>query len=564
MSDLLRRDHPRSFRSAALMFGAEQYVAFSSLHLTVRSGAPAFSEIYGDFWRYHDLSHAEWAKFESDSSVNEDFESPCRPLALHGAAQAEAAMKQALAAPAAAGGEQQGGKHDGKVEASKAILPYHLTSPTSHSLHTPSHKQTAPVLNNVATPMMFASPEFNGAMTSIAASEGTLVASDGPFAALHTLVDVAGGRGHLLFETLAQHRGVSTGILFDLPRVFADDQATSEVHKRAETLARARRSSSAGCRPTAAGQRGKGEEPALAQGVAQSLAPKGGAVMAIALAGPTGSSSSSSSIISEASGAKHECGRVVVRSGSFFEPETIPRAHAAAATTLRGKVQRALGRLQSPEGKFAIKKVAEAAAEGARAAVGSMGAAEAGKKGKAAAAEATRIAAEDGLVVRGDGAIVVEHNAAYTMMQILHDWNDEQSVDILKSLRPAMLWTPSPDAFSKDICCGSNPDGSPAQCDGMMVPLAHGGEVKVACPKVEGEFSARLLIVDRILSKKGTLISTQGSNFADCLMMNNFNDAKERHVDDMARLAEKSGFRMLRVLPTRSMYGVVVSEPVQS
>jgi hypothetical protein len=561
MSNLLRSDHSHSFRGAALMFGGEQYVALSSLHLTVRSGQPAFSEIYGDFWRYHDLSEAEWARFAGDPRLSEappavapGTDAPAGtctsfvPAGLKEAAQLTAQLQQQrhIAATAAASAAGAAAPAPAPPNADTTVLPYQLGAP-ARAAGAPA----PPRLNNVRSPVMFAAPEFNAGMTSIAASEGVLVAQDGAFADVDTVVDVAGGRGHLLFEVLTQHPAVSTGIVFDLPRVYADERARSDMSARARALTLRRLAPRT---DAASGAAEFGQDrcvwdaatrsPAAVTAAASALATRGETVATHtpATAAPAWAQTKLSELSparAHAPAAAPTCAEVYVRSGSFFEPETIPRAHAAAAGAVRRRVAAALRALHAAGVDITRPLPVAAAATPAS-----------GESAHARAAAAVA-ASVPGVSLRPDGALAVAHTAAYMMMQILHDWNDKQSVEIVSNLRSAMAAAPTAEALAAEACGGT---------DSLDVSLADGRIARAPCPRLAPTFVSRLFIVDRILQRHGNLIGTQGSNFADCLMMNNFDDAREREVADMARILEQSSLTLARVTPTRSMYSIVEAE----
>jgi hypothetical protein len=96
----------------------------------------------------------------------------------------------------------------------------------------------------------------------------------------------------------------------------------------------------------------------------------------------------------------------------------------------------------------------------------------------------------------------------YTMSQILHDWNDESCLRILRNCRAAM----SPDA--------------------------------------------RLLVIERVLDDAPG--RTIPMNFlADMHMMMLFPGAKERTPHEFARLFAQAGFAAPRIIPTRSAYCLI-------
>ncbi|KAJ3081982.1 hypothetical protein HK102_001989 [Quaeritorhiza haematococci] len=99
--------------------------------------------------------------------------------------------------------------------------------------------------------------------------------------------------------------------------------------------------------------------------------------------------------------------------------------------------------------------------------------------------------------------------SAYILRQILHDWTDEQSISILKTVRASA--SPSSTLLVIDIC---------------MDKLFHPAQI-----------------------------------FADLHMLNMFG-AKERSVEEMRGLFEKSGWRMEKVWTGRTTHAVYVGRPV--
>jgi hypothetical protein len=65
---------------------------------------------------------------------------------------------------------------------------------------------------------------FNRAMTSFSTAEGMAVLAAYDFSSINTLMDVAGGQGHLLTTVLQANPGMK-GILFDLPKVIEPARA---------------------------------------------------------------------------------------------------------------------------------------------------------------------------------------------------------------------------------------------------------------------------------------------------------------------------------------------------
>jgi hypothetical protein len=563
-SDLLRESHQRSFKAAALMMGGEQYVALSSLHLSVQSGSPAFKEVYGDFWAYHDDAGREWKALEARGATEGrwgvSFEghkpghAACVPFVPRGALAAEQASRQALAGSQAALAQAEDNNNDNTAASAAAAAvktyPYQLREPAEGLLASPLLDdqqptpaalvaQAAPRLNNVRSPAMFAAAEFNRGMTALAGAGARQVALDGDFGRFDAVVDVAGGRGQLLEAVLALHPQVATGVLFDLPYVY-DAEATAEVARGLKRVLAVRQ----GYLPAllAAEEQGKATEtaaltlPPVSEQLCglSAVAPPQGGVMTVSNHGPAAAAAAQQHAQLQcsrrprtkegysagyvAAGAASLCPSFSVRTGSFFEPQTVPKAHEWARAALAHKLRQG------------VASLANGHAEGVA------------------------------VVETGAGpALKLRHSAAYVMMQILHDWDDGDSKRILASLRTAMLAEPT--IKDRDLCCGGA-----AGCDGIEVDVCGddgntAGTRKVACPKTVVEYESKLLIVDRMLTK-GNMVETQGSNFADLLMMNNF-DAKERYIKGMKKILEESGFRLLRVLPSRSMYAIVEAEPVK-
>lgn len=98
---------------------------------------------------------------------------------------------------------------------------------------------------------------------------------------------------------------------------------------------------------------------------------------------------------------------------------------------------------------------------------------------------------------------------AYMMKHIIHDWDDESSIRILKNIRSAM-----------------------------------------------GE-SGKVLIVEMVVPEGN---EPHPSKALDVLMLV-MEGGKERTKDEYGKLLEASGFRLTRVIPTKSPYSVVEGEP---
>lgn len=506
MSDLLRFDHPRTVKGGVEMMGGEQYVALSSLHLTVRSGHPAFSEVYGDFWEYQQLAQREWKAFENNPAFSESPTVACVPFHPRGMEEAKKITQK-----------------DASSGLMTPVLPYQL-SPGQVFAPGSAYSPDRPRLNNVRVPSMFAFTEFNEGMTALASSAVTVVAQELTLTGVDTVVDIAGGHGHLLREILRSHDHISTGVLFDIPSVFDAPEAREGVRRRMED-ALVRRQADTQCAPTTCPLPPSfmsfapyTQNQALGQNQLSAYKcpaeeGKSGAAMEVigSVMKAIGAGSGTAAELIEAEKDAHSlCPSVHVTTGSFFEPETIPKAHEFALPILQHKY---------------LQRVRRAVATGEEV-----------------------------------DSSPIRHSSVYVMMQILHDWSDEESMSILTNLHGAMTAVPTlPPSFC--CACGGG-DCSATTMEMCGEKSSHGSAVKVPCGPTGVGFSSKLYIVDRVLQEQSTFINSQGSNFADILMMNNFNDAKERYVADMKRILEKTGFRLLRVLPSRSMHSIVEAEPI--
>ena len=425
MSNLLRWDHPRTVKAGIEMMGGEQYVAFSSLYLSVRSGQPAFSEIYGNFWDYHEAAQKEWDIFQYTPFADKPT-TGCVPFIPQGAKDAKAVT---LA------------DRDGKRT---PTFPFQLPpnqsfSVTEQGVEVPDK----PRLNNVRVPMMFAADEFNQGMTAMASSAVSVVASELPFEGVDTVVDIAGGHGHLLREILRTKPHISTGILFDIPSVLRDPQVQDLISNKMLAMQK-RRIETYPCSWSTCPVPGNlfSIRPDVKQPQSRlsayecprvkEIESSPGAVILRKMSDLSGSISNvisdsmvtiSSLIHGDGGDGKGEmqlhkgrnlaqemaeaerdaeslCPTVHVTEGSFFTPETIPRAHHYGLPALQHK--------------YLMKVRREAMEKGL----------------------------DSGSALVKSGAVEnirTKHTSAYVMMQILHDWSDEDSMTILKNLRLAML-----------------------------------------------------------------------------------------------------------------------------
>ena len=106
------------------------------------------------------------------------------------------------------------------------------------------------------------------------------------------------------------------------------------------------------------------------------------------------------------------------------------------------------------------------------------------------------------------------------MTQILHDWSDDESVEILRNVRAAMP-----------------PNGG------------------------------RLLVVERVLQDRATLIKSLGNAQTDIVMLATFgtpdpHGARERTKKEWAALYKRAGFELTEVMQLRSPQSMIVGHPV--
>lgn len=110
---------------------------------------------------------------------------------------------------------------------------------------------------------------------------------------------------------------------------------------------------------------------------------------------------------------------------------------------------------------------------------------------------------------------------AYMMKHIIHDWDDQHSIKILKNIRAAMK--------------ESGKEG--------------GNEI--------GNEDRKVLIIEMVVPEGN---EPSSSKFMD-LQMLVMETGKERTADEYGRLLEASGFRLARIIPTRSPYSIIEGEP---
>jgi len=506
-----------------------------------------------------------------------------------------------------------------------------------------------PRSNNVAEPLFFASQEFNDGMTSIATSSSSYIASDGYFGDTNTLVDIAGGRGLLLTEVLRKHSGISTGILFDMEYVYKSPEAWASIVQSVHRVQRlrelrdacgwagnipAQRRALLAMPPGAlrSGLRGSfvipppvevSPFPKLSLSEAAKKLAQAGNLAAFwsevhhfrgvrmpyrynlwSQLGETVGHKTLATLQASKGSIRHTarkwlgkyislgkgdawteqleplgpdavsdewnwvvdgrgseylqrismktqenvhstrplCPSIHVTTGSFFEPKSIPRGHYFSESALRAQLREKL------------------------------------------------FAAND----NPDGPVKLRHHSTYMMMQILHDWSDKDSIEILKKLRIAMLQTPNIDP--QILCCPEQGEdlglykedfsglhlsatgetrvadqghkhevgGSAPRCSHVIgFDRKTGKRKSVKCPsKIEIDFTSTLYVIDRIQDLGATLVNSKGVGLADLLMMNNFDNAKERYAEDMERVLREAGFTLKQIIPTRSQYGIVEAIPL--
>jgi hypothetical protein len=122
----------------------------------------------------------------------------------------------------------------------------------------------------------------------------------------------------------------------------------------------------------------------------------------------------------------------------------------------------------------------------------------------------TRLTTEGGDFFRGS----LPRCDAYILMEVLHDWTDQQSQQILQQIRNA-----APDV-------------------------------------------AKLLVVETVLPDESAWTANKGKHFGNHLDINMLvlTGGRERTSDEFARLFVESGWRLSRVIPTASPYSIVEAE----
>eukprot|EP00742_Colponemidia_sp_Colp-10_P016298 GILJ01018661.1.p1 GENE.GILJ01018661.1~~GILJ01018661.1.p1 ORF type:complete len:354 (+),score=34.19 GILJ01018661.1:152-1063(+) len=100
----------------------------------------------------------------------------------------------------------------------------------------------------------------------------------------------------------------------------------------------------------------------------------------------------------------------------------------------------------------------------------------------------------------------------YVLRAVLHDWNDENCISLLKSIRAAIA-----------------------------------------------DKKARLAILDMVLEETN---NDPAKLMLDVHMMAMFDDGKERTRAQLARILQAAGFHISRCVPTRGLYSIVEAEPI--
>jgi hypothetical protein len=121
----------------------------------------------------------------------------------------------------------------------------------------------------------------------------------------------------------------------------------------------------------------------------------------------------------------------------------------------------------------------------------------------------------------------------YVLRDILHDWNDEDSIRILAALRAVMR-------------------GNETTCYSAT------GTVTTRPAPAAQSYKDRVLIVARIIKPKASFIGSLGTNDADMVMLGGFGtSAGERTEEHFSRLFSAAGLQLVSVTPTRSHYFVI-------
>lgn len=163
----------------------------------------------------------------------------------------------------------------------------------------------------------------------------------------------------------------------------------------------------------------------------------------------------------------------------------------------------------------------------------------------------------------------LEAGVAFMLRDVLHDWADQPSAAILRSLRAALRTQPASQQRCAFAAGGSGaPASSPASGDGdgagglqvavATIPAAAAGSAEDVVPR------DRVLLVDRLVRPGAGFVESFGTADADTVMLAAFGTtAGERTQAQFAALLARAGLQLERVWPTRSHYVVIEASAVQ-
>lgn len=156
------------------------------------------------------------------------------------------------------------------------------------------------------------------------------------------------------------------------------------------------------------------------------------------------------------------------------------------------------------------------------------------------------------------GSSGLEAGIAFMLRDVLHDWADQPSAAILRSLRAALRTQPA----SQQRCAFAVPAAAAAAAVGeastdVQIAVA---TIPAATPGSPGDVVPRdrVLLVDRLVRPGAGFIQSFGTADADTVMLAAFGTtAGERTQAQFATLLQQAGLQLERVWPTRSHYVVI-------
>ena len=152
--------------------------------------------------------------------------------------------------------------------------------------------------------------------------------------------------------------------------------------------------------------------------------------------------------------------------------------------------------------------------------------------------------------VASSRATVCDHELPGTglvLRDILHDWNDEDSVRILASLRAAMR-DDAAECYARPAAdAGGDEAGA----------WTRSASATATAPAAQA-FRDRVFVVARVIVPGAGFIASVGSNDADMVMLGAFGTtAGERTIAHFERLFAAAGLELVQVHATRSHYRVL-------